>query len=106
MLDSTHRRRFHGGMTKLTRTLLLLAVAMVLTVVATVAIKAQFATHLPDVEYVRAVKYTDGDWKWADAKKGSVKGKVTFSARRPQQPVVIYLVKLDGDKAGDQGVYD
>jgi plastocyanin len=106
MLDSTHRRRFHGGMTKLTRTLLLLAVAMVLTIVATVAIKAEFTSQAPRIDYIRAVKYTDGDWKWADAKKGSVKGKVTFSARRPQQPVVIYLVKLDGDKAGDQGVYD
>jgi plastocyanin len=82
-----------------------LALAIPLTVLATVAIKAQFSGHAPKIENLNGVKYTDGTWKWADAKKGSVKGKVSFSMRRPQQPIVVYLVKLDGDKAGEQGVY-
>jgi plastocyanin len=104
-LDSRSRAGFHGGMTKLTRLLVLLALAVPLTVIATVAIKAEFAGHAPKMETLSGVKYADGTWKWADAKKGSVKGKVTFSMRRPQQPIVVYLVKLDGEKAGEQGLY-
>ena len=81
---------------------------MALTVGVTAVIKAQFApTHDPIPSVVNGTAYKDGDWKWSEAKTGTVKGSVTFSARRPRQPVVIFLVKLGADdKPGDQGVYD
>lgn len=90
------------------RKLPLLGVALAVTVVATVAIKAQLApAHLPKPVYAKSVAYKDGEWKWADAKKGTVKGTVNFSTRRPQQPIVIYLVRQGEDgKPGEQGVYD
>jgi hypothetical protein len=81
---------------------------MALTVGVTAVIKAQLApAHNPLPTYIRGTAYKDGDWKWSEAKTGTVKGKVTFSARRPRQPVVIYLVKLGADgKPGEQGKYD
>lgn len=91
------------------KTKLILSVcAVALTVLAAAVVKANFAPrHVPVATYVNSVKYADGDWKWADSKSGTVKGDVTFSMRRPQQPVVVYLVKLGADgKAGEQGLYD
>ncbi|MCA8915073.1 MAG: hypothetical protein KDB90_06640 [Planctomycetes bacterium] len=95
-------------MTNKMRKLPLLGVALALTVLATAAIKAQLApSHLPDPLYTKSATFEDGDWKWADSKKGTVKGTVSFSTRRPQQPIVVYLVKLGTDeKAGEQGLYD
>lgn len=81
---------------------------MLLTAGVTAVVKAQFGEKSPQVpSIVNGVAYKDGDWKWSEAKTGTLKGSVTFSAKRPKQPVVIYLVKLGADaKPGEQGVYD
>ncbi|MBZ0136143.1 MAG: hypothetical protein K8I27_07210 [Planctomycetes bacterium] len=84
-----------------------LSLLLVATVVATAGIKAQLSDHLPAPSYVNAVSYKDGDWKWSEAKQGTVKGRATFSARRPQQPLVIYLVRIGDDgKPTEQGLFD
>lgn len=85
----------------------LLVLVLGATAGLTAVVKAQFGVrHLPDPRYVNSVEYNDGDWKWADASKGNVKGTLSFSARRPAQPVVVYLVRLGADdKPGEQGVY-
>jgi len=95
-------------MTSTMRKLTLLGVLLALTAGATAALKAQLTPALlPKPVHAKAGTFDDGEWKWADAKKGIVKGGVTFSTRRPQQPIVIYLVKLGADgKAGEQGLYD
>jgi plastocyanin len=91
----------------------MIRVAQVLCVLAAVAaislgvalVRGQ--PHMPSPVWVRGAKAESGDWKWADSKRGSVKGKVTFSARRPNQPMVVYLLKVDGDgKTATQGIYD
>jgi plastocyanin len=86
----------------------LLGAVLALTVGATAPIKAQFTpAFLPEPVYANAGTFDDGEWKWTEARKGTVKGGVTFSTRRPQQPIVIYLVKQGADgKAGEQGLYD
>jgi plastocyanin len=107
-LDAAATWRFHAvTMKTLLRSAVLVLLAMTATGVLVAAIRAQFAArHLPQATYLKAVKYTDGEWKWEDSATGTVKGRVTFSARRPQQPVVIYLVRLgDDDKPGEQGLY-
>ena len=88
--------------------LIALCLLLITTAVVTAVVKAQVGDrHLPDTVYLKSVSYEDGDWKWSEAKKGSVKGTVTFSARRPKQPLVIYLVRLgDDDKPGEQGLFD
>lgn len=92
---------------KLISRLLALCLLLLATVVVTAVAKAQMSGHVPEVRQLNAVSYKDGDWKWSDAKKGTVKGSVTFSARRPQQPLVIYLVKIgDDDKPAEQGLFD
>lgn len=95
-------------MTNMTHKLLLLGGVLAFTVCVTAIVKAQFASrHDPVPTYSKAVDYKDGDWKWSEAKTGTVKGSLTFSARRPQQPVVVYLVKLGADdKPGEQGLFD
>ena len=94
-------------MRRLTRNTLLLIGVLAFTVLVTAVTKAQFAGHAPSAAYVKSVSYTDGDWNWSDAQTGTVKGSVTFSTRRPQQPLVIYLVRLGEDgKPGEQGLYD
>lgn len=94
-------------MNRLPLKLFLLALLLGCTAVVTAVVKAQLGPrHLPSARYLKAAAFQDGEWKWADAQKGAVKGTLTFSAKRPQQPIVIYLVRLgDGDKAGEQGVY-
>lgn len=94
-------------MNRLTAKFLLLVLLLVATAVVTAVAKAQFGPrHRPAPRYLNALAYQDGDWKWADAQKGNLKGTLTFSARRPQQSIVVYLVKLGADgKPGEQGVY-
>ena len=95
-------------MIKNLRKLVLMGLLLVMTVGATAVIKAELGPkHLIKPVYVNSVAFDDGDWKWAEAKSGTVKGTVNFAARRPQQPIVIYLVKLSADgKPGEQGLYD
>jgi plastocyanin len=95
-------------MTSTLRKLTLLGVVLALTVAATAAINARLTPAVLAMPvHAAAVTFTDGAWKWADAKKGVVKGSVTFSARRPRQPMVIYLVRQGADgKPGEQGLYD
>ena len=89
-------------MTSTLRKLPLLGVAMALA-----AATAVIPALSPRPVHAKDVTFDDGEWKWADSKKGAVKGKVTFSTRRPKQPIVIYLVKQGADgKAGEQGLYD
>lgn len=92
---------------KLFSRLIALCLLLAATATATAVAKAQFTDHVPTAKYVKSVSYDDGDWKWSEAETGSVKGKVTFSARRPKQPLVIYLVRLGDDgKPGEQGLFD
>ncbi|MCC7509132.1 MAG: hypothetical protein IT464_07130 [Planctomycetes bacterium] len=51
--------------------------------------------HIPAPTWVKSAKAQSGDWKWSSASTGAVKGKVNFSAKRPNQPMVVYLVKVD-----------
>src|SRR5690606_30433970 len=82
---------------------LLAAVALIPLVVAL----ASGQPHMPTPVWVKAAKAESGTWKWADSKHGRVAGKVTFSVRRPNQPMVVYLLKVDGDgKTATQGIFD
>jgi len=95
-------------MTGTMRRLLLSGVVLASTVAATAAVRAQLAPAPPLAPVgAQGATYDDGAWTWAEAKKGTVKGSVTFSTRRPHQPIVIYLVKRNADgTAASQGVYD
>lgn len=53
--------------------------------------------HAPALVYTRVIQAQAADFKWADAKKGSVKGKLTFSARRASAPLVVYLMREGGE---------
>lgn len=90
-------------MTSTLRKLPLLALALALAV----AVPAVIPALSPKPVYADDGTFDDAEWKWADARKGTVNGKVTFSTRRPKQPIVIYLVRQGADgKAGEQGLYD
>lgn len=76
-------------------------------VIALIAVTAQGERHLPRPVWINAAKAESGDWKWSDARKGSLQGSVSFSARRPNQPMVVYLLRVDGDgKTTTQGIHD
>lgn len=87
--------------------------ARVLLVIAAVAVGAILGVvargepaHLPTARYVSAAEAKDGDWQWDDQRKGTVKGRLNFSAKRPNQPIVVYLLRVEGDaKAPVQGKY-
>jgi plastocyanin len=71
-------------------------------------VHGQPAAHDPTLTWIRATTVESGDWKWSEADKGHLSGTLNFSARRPSQPVVVYLLRLadEGDAAGEQGLYD
>ncbi|MBX3461217.1 MAG: hypothetical protein KF696_14830 [Planctomycetes bacterium] len=58
-------------------------------------INAGAPRHQPQPVWLSGTTINSGEWTWAEAKKGDVKGKVTFSAKRPNQPMVVYLLKID-----------
>lgn len=59
-----------------------------------------------NVQWDFVLNAPDGGVKWADADKGSVKGKLTFSRRRPKAPIVVYLIRVDDeDKTAKQGTF-
>ncbi len=79
--------------------------AIALGVFVGVVVRGQPA-HLPTAQFVNAAEAKDGDWQWADQAKGTVKGRLNFSAKRPNQPIVVYLLRVEGDaKAPVQGKY-
>jgi plastocyanin len=53
--------------------------------------------HVPALVYTRVIPAQAADFKWSDAKKGSVKGKLTFSARRASAPIVVYMLRDGGE---------
>lgn len=75
--------------------------------IAFVAVTARGQPHQPKPVWINAAKAESGSWKWSDARKGGLRGNVTFSARRPNQPMVVYLLRVDekGETA-TQGVHE
>jgi plastocyanin len=71
-------------------------------------VHSQPMLHDPVPQWISATKVESGDWKWDDADKGHVSGELKFSLRRPNQPVVVYLLRLadPGNSVGEQGLYD
>ena len=53
--------------------------------------------HRLSAAYTRVIEVGQGAIKWADAEKGSVSGTLKFSAKRPSQPIVVYLVADGGE---------
>jgi plastocyanin len=97
--------RFNRRMLK--RSAWLLLVPLCVAVVIALA-PGRPAAHEPTLMWIRANTAESGDWKWSDAEKGHLSGTLEFSTRRPNQPVVVYLLRLadEGDEAGEQGVHD
>jgi len=54
--------------------------------------------HVPALGYTRVIEaQRSADFKWEDAKKGTVKGSLAFSARRAQAPIVVFMQREGGD---------
>ena len=53
--------------------------------------------HSPHAVYAEVIDVRDAAWSWQEAEKGGIKGRLVFKRRRPKQPVVVYLVKDDGE---------
>jgi len=53
--------------------------------------------HIPRPVYTRLIQTQTADFDWKDAKKGSLKGSLTFSAKRASAPIVVYLQREGGD---------
>lgn len=53
--------------------------------------------HLPRPVYTRVIQAQAADFKWDDAKKGSLKGTLKFSAKRAGAPIVVYLLRDGGE---------
>lgn len=70
-----------------------LLLGLSLAPLAWVHVRAQ--RHDPRPVWLSSATISSGEWKWADAPKGDVKGDVKFSAKRPNQPMVVYLLKID-----------
>jgi plastocyanin len=71
-------------------------------------VQSQPLMHDPTPVWIHGTKVETGDWRWADAEKGHLSGTLSFSMRRPNQPVVVYLLRLEdeGDETGKQGIFD
>jgi plastocyanin len=88
------------------RLLRALALAAVVGAAVNIAVMAAQGRqgHDPRLVFVSGEEAQDGDWSWADAPKGDLEGKLAFSARRPSQPLVVHLLRVDGqDEPAAQG---
>ncbi|MCC6466544.1 MAG: hypothetical protein IT463_14480 [Planctomycetes bacterium] len=65
---------------------------------AVVPVRSQ---HLPETVYKSVIAIEQAPWKWSEAKKGSLKGSVSFTGRLSAQPVVLYLQRDDAEGTFD-----
>lgn len=73
-------------------------VAILLALVAGVVIaKPAASQHLPRPVYTRVIKAQAANFEWKDAKKGTLKGSLKFSAKRAGAPIVVYLLRDGGE---------
>lgn len=80
----------------------LFAVISVLVSAAMLLVALEMHTSAAPLAYTKVIHAQQGgalDWK--SAEKGDLKGEVKFSAKRPAQPMVIYLERLES-----QGKFD
>ncbi len=82
-------------MLRMSRWFTVLALLTAVAALPLLVISVRGERHLPSPVWVKAAKAQSGDWKWSGASTGTVKGKVSFSAKRPNQPMVVYLVRVD-----------
>ncbi|MCC6574624.1 MAG: hypothetical protein IT462_12645 [Planctomycetes bacterium] len=84
---------------KLAAASLLVAAAAALGVAVSPAVYGQ--PHAVKATYTQVIETSQGATAWKDADKGDLSGNIKFSAKRPSQPVVVYLVADDGEGAFD-----